>query len=125
MEEKKAIQDSELLSQVVINGMQEKKATDIVLMDLRKVKNSIADFFVICTGNSDSQIDAISESVESEVYKSSGQDPWHKEGFQNKEWILLDYVDVVVHIFNRDLRSFYSLEDLWGDAVAIPVESEY
>jgi ribosome-associated protein len=107
---------SEQLCDLVINGMQEKKGFDIVRMDLRKIHNSITDFFVICSGSSDTQIDAIASSVDDEVFKSSNQDPWHKEGIQNKEWILLDYVDVVVHVFRKDRREFYDIESLWGDA---------
>jgi ribosome-associated protein len=71
---------------------------------------------VICSGSSDTQIDAIASSVDEEVFKGSNQDPWHKEGIQNKEWILLDYVDVVVHVFRKDRREFYDIESLWGDA---------
>lgn len=107
---------AEQLRDFVVKGMQEKKATDVVVMDLRNVKNAICDYFVICSGNSDTQIDAISTSIEEEVYKASHQDPWHKEGKLNREWILLDYVDVVAHVFKKDRRSFYDLEQLWGDA---------
>lgn len=96
--------------------MLEKKALDIAVLDLRKVKNAIADYFVICSGNSDTQVDAITTSVEEEVTKESGQHAWHKEGFQNKEWVLLDYLDVVCHIFQKDKRLFYDLEGFWGDA---------
>lgn len=116
---------SEELSRAVVKGMQEKKGKEIMIMDMRSVKNSIADFFVLCTGTSDVHIDAIADSVEKEVYKNAGEDPWHLEGKQNKEWILLDYVDVVVHIFKKEIREFYSLEDLWGDAVVIPIADEY
>jgi ribosome-associated protein len=116
--------NSEELSKIVIKGMQERKATNIVVMDLKKVKNAVADYFIICSGNSDTQIDAISESIEGEVYKDANQDPWHREGKQNKEWILLDYVDVVAHIFKKERRDFYALEDLWGDAVVSSIESE-
>lgn len=106
----------EQIRDFVIRGMQEKKAVDIVVMDMRNVKNAICDYFVICSGNSDPQIDAIATSVEEEVYKASKQDPWHKEGKLNREWILLDYVDVVAHVFKKDRRTFYDLEQLWGDA---------
>ena len=109
---------SEQLSQLVVHGMQEKKAVDIVVLDLRDVKNAVTDYFVICSGNSDTQVDAITNSIEEQVYKSLGEDPWHKEGKVNREWILLDYVDVVAHVFKKDRRSFYALEDLWGDAPA-------
>jgi len=95
--------------------MQEKKGYDIVRMDLRKIPNAITDFFLICSGSSDTQIDAISNSVDFEVSKGANENPWHKEGIQNREWILLDYVDVVVHIFRKDRREFYDIESLWGD----------
>lgn len=107
---------AEQIRDFVVRGMQEKKAQDIVVMDLRHVKNAICDYFVLGSGNSDTQIDAISTSVEEEVYKASKQDPWHREGKTNREWILLDYVDVVAHVFKKDRRAFYDLEQLWGDA---------
>ena len=115
---------SEQLSQVVAKGMQEKKAEDIVLMDLRKVSNAVADFFVICSGTSDTHIEAIADSVDKEVSAVDGESPWHKEGVNNKTWVLLDYVDVVVHIFNKDKRVFYELEELWGDAKITKLEEE-
>lgn len=120
----KEIINSDELTKIVVKGMQEKKATNIVVMDLKGIKNAVADYFVICSGNSDTQIDAISESIEGEVYKDLRQDPWHKEGKQNKEWILLDYVDVVAHVFKKDRRSFYALEDLWGDAVIDVIDAD-
>ena len=107
---------AEQIRDFVVRGIQEKKAHDIVVMDLRNVKNAICDYFVLCSGNSDTQIDAISTSIEEEVYKASYQDPWHREGKTNREWILLDYVDVVAHVFKKDRRSFYDLQQLWGDA---------
>jgi ribosome-associated protein len=107
---------SEQLSQVVVKGMQEMKAENVVVMDLRKVNNAVADFFVIGSGNSDTHIDSIAESVDVEVNKLSGENPWHREGYNNKTWVLLDYVDVVAHVFNHDKREFYALENLWGDA---------
>jgi len=106
----------EQIRDFVVQGMLEKKGQDIVVMDMRNVKNAICDFFVLCSGTSDTQIDAISQSIEEEVYKASRQDPWHREGKLNREWILLDYVDVVAHVFKKDRRAFYDLEQLWGDA---------
>ena len=102
--------------------MLEKKALDISVLDLREVKNAIADYFVICSGNTENQVDAITDSIEDEVNKGSRQNPWHKEGVQNKEWILLDYLDVVCHIFRKDKREFYDLEAFWGDAKIQKVE---
>ena len=116
MSKQNGVLSSEQLSKVVVKGMQEMKAEDIVVMDLRSVNNAVADFFVICSGNSDTHIAAIAESVDHEVNKTDGQNPWHREGLNNKIWVLLDYVDVVVHVFNHDNREFYSLESLWGDA---------
>ena len=104
------------LADLVVQGMLEKKAQDIAVLDLREVKNAIADYFIICSGGSDTQVDAIAGSVLEEVEKQCGQEPWHKEGFQNKEWILLDYLDVVCHIFKKEKREFYDLEEFWGDA---------
>jgi ribosome-associated protein len=116
MAKKRKGASSEILSDVIVKGMLEKKAADIVVLDLRKVKNSIADFFVICSGSSDKQIDAIANSIDEEVYKTLKENVWHSEGKNNKEWMLLDYIDVVAHVFRKDRREFYSLERLWGDA---------
>ena len=107
---------AEALRDLIVKGMLEKKAQEVVVMDLRRVKNAICDFFVIGSGNSDTQIDAIASSVEEEVWKGSQQNPWHQEGRTNREWILVDYVDVIAHIFNKERRTFYDLEQLWGDA---------
>src|SRR6478735_9063224 len=113
---KETAANSEKLSQVIVKGMQEKKASDIVVLDLRKVKNAVADFFIVCSGNSDKQIDAIADSIDEEVFKALKENPWHVEGKNNKEWMLLDYIDVVAHVFRKDRREFYALERLWGDA---------
>jgi ribosome-associated protein len=114
-------QKNELVD-LIVKGMQEVKANEITVMDLRDIKNSIADYFVICSGNSNTQIDAIADAIDKEVYKSTGQNPWHKEGKENKEWILIDYVDVVAHVFNKDRREFFSLEELWGDATITHID---
>ncbi|WP_337044547.1 ribosome silencing factor [Emticicia sp. 17c] len=116
MIEKNKELSGEELCRLVVHGMLEKKAANIVVMDLRNVKNAITDFFVICSGNTDTQIDAIATSIDEEIFKASRLHPWHQEGKQNKEWILLDYVDVVAHVFRKDRRKFYDLESLWGDA---------
>jgi ribosome-associated protein len=104
------------LVDLVVKGMLEKKAHNITIVDLKKVKSAVANYFVICSANTDTQVDAIRTSIEEEVWKGSGEDVWRKEGLQNREWILLDYADVVAHIFRTDRREFYGLEDLWGDA---------
>jgi ribosome-associated protein len=117
-------QDSDTLADVVVRGMQDRKASDIVVLNLKHLQNAVADYFVICSANSDTQLDAIARSVEEEVEKVSGEMPWQTEGRTNREWVLLDYVDVVVHVFLRDRRQFYSLEELWGDAEIKYVEAE-
>ncbi|PSL06258.1 ribosome silencing factor [Cecembia rubra] len=113
---------AEELSRVIVKGMEEKKASDIVVMDLRGVKNAFTDFFVICSGNSDTQIEAISDSIEDEVIKNNKERPFRSEGKNNKQWVLMDYVDVVAHIFLKDKRTFYGLEELWGDAKITRIE---
>lgn len=123
MTKKKRAQSSEKLSKAIVKGMQEKKALDIVVMDLREVKNAVADFFVICSGASDKQLSAISQSVDDEVFKALKENPWHAEGKNNKEWMLLDYITVVAHVFKKDKREYYALEKLWGDAQIKEVKS--
>ena len=108
---------SERLCELVAEGMLEKKASDVVILDLRKIPHAIADFFVIGSGNSDTQIDAISDSIQDFVKTKAEQKPWRTEGERVREWILIDYVDVVAHVFNKDKREFFALEELWGDAV--------
>ena len=124
MAKKRKGANSETLSDVIVKGMQEKKATDIVVMDLRKIKNAVADFFVICSGNSDKQLDAISDSIDAEVFKMLKENPWHMEGKSNKEWMLLDYINVVAHVFRKDRRDYYALERLWGDAEITEINSD-
>jgi ribosome-associated protein len=113
---------SKKLSDLIVKGMQEKKALDITVMDLREVKNAVADYFVICSGSSDKQLAAIAGSIDEEVYKALKENPWHQEGKHNKEWMLLDYISVVAHIFKKDKREFYALEKLWGDATIKHIE---
>ncbi len=122
MARKRVVTNSEMLSEMVVEGMKEKKAIDIVVLDLRKTRHAVADFFVVCSGNSSRQLDAIADSVDEMVFKKVKENPWHTEGKHNKEWLLLDYVTVVVHIFQQERRKFYALEKLWGDAVIREIE---
>jgi ribosome-associated protein len=122
MTKKSELASAKILSKYIVKGIQEKKGQDIVILNLESVNNAIADYFVICTGASDTQIDAIADSIEKKVVQNAEEAPWHREGFQNKEWILLDYVNVVVHIFKEQVRSYYGLEELWGDAQITAVE---
>jgi ribosome-associated protein len=116
MVKSKVINESAYISELAIHGMQEKKGNDLVRLDLRNINSSVADFFVICHADSATQVKAIANSVEEEIFKAMQTDPWRKEGLEYGEWILLDYVDVVIHIFRTDKREYYGVEDLWGDA---------
>lgn len=113
---KKVKSASEMLASIVVEGVFEKFGEDVVQIDLRKIKNAVADFFIVCHGKSRAQVEAIADSVQSEVKKAVGVNVWKKEGFENAEWVLLDYVDVVVHIFQHENRRYYKLEELWADA---------
>ena len=113
---KNKINDVDLLSEAVIRGMQEKKGHDIITLDLKKTGNSVADCFIICHGESTTQVDALARSIEEQVYKELKEDPAHKEGFQNLEWVILDYFNVVALIFVKEQREFYGVERLWADA---------
>lgn len=104
------------LSDIIVQGIQEKKGNEVVRLDLRGLSGSVTDYFVICHADSPAQLQAIAKSVEDEVYKQLKQHPWKKEGESQGEWILLDFVDVVVHVFRTDKRQHYGIEDLWGDA---------
>lgn len=108
---------SKELCDAIVEGMQENKAKDIVVLDLREITNAVCDYFVICSGESSTQVDGISSSVTRHTRKELKEKPWHIEGKTNSEWILLDYINVVVHIFYKDARPFYDLEDLWADAI--------
>jgi ribosome-associated protein len=119
------LDNAELLRNTIIDGMQEKKAKEIVSIDLRNIKNAVTDFFVICHADSRAHIDAIARSVEEFVYKKQGEEPFHREGQSNSEWILLDYLNVVVHIFRQEQREFYGIERLWADAEIQRIAGNY
>ncbi len=113
---------SEKLMELVVFGMQEVKGEDIVVLDLREIGNSSCDFFVICHGNSSTHCSAVAQGVEKEVKKATGEMPWRREGVSNGEWVLLDYVSVVVHVFQQYTRELYNIEDLWADAKTVKVK---
>lgn len=113
--------DSKVLCDAIVEGMQENKAQDIVVLDLREITNAVCDFFVICSGESSTQVEGISNTVTRYTRKELKEKPWHIEGKTNSEWVLLDYINVVVHIFYKDARPFYDLEDLWADAMRTDV----
>ena len=123
MSKEKATTD-ELIS-LIIEGIEDVKGQDITLMDLRELENNVCDYFIICNGTSNTQVNAITGSVNKRVSKTIGEKPWHVEGSENAEWVLMDYVSVVVHVFQKQIRQFYDIEGLWGDAKITEIESTY
>ena len=113
---KKVVKKEIDLKASIIHGMKEKNGDDIVVIDFKKINNSLCDYFIICHGSSNRQVEAIAEGVEESVRKQLGIKPYHREGFENAQWILLDYLDIIVHIFEKETREFYKIEELWGDA---------
>jgi ribosome-associated protein len=116
---KNNISESEALAKLAALGMDNKKALDVVLLDLRNIETAPANFFVICSGNVPSHVSAISDGVYETIKKATGLNPNRVEGYDNAEWILMDYFDIVVHIFLKDKRQHYRLEELWADGVVI------
>lgn len=100
----------------IIKAIQEKKGENIVSLDLRKIPEAVADFFILCEANSTNQIKAIADFVEDEVQKQTDESPYKHEGYTGQQWIIVDYVNVVVHVFQPETRKFYNLEEMWSDA---------
>lgn len=109
----------------VIEGMENVKAQDISVLNLQALENAVCDFFVICSGTSDTQVKAICDRVEKEVREKLDEKPWHVEGKDSADWVLMDYVSVVAHIFKPETREFYDLESLWGDAEVVMLEENH
>jgi ribosome-associated protein len=121
---KKRSDGTELLLASVINGIHEKKGQNVLKIDLRKLENRITDYFIICHAASSTQVSAISDSIDDVVRKKAGEKPLHVEGLDNCFWVLIDYGNVVVHVFVEEYRNFYSLESLWADAKIELVEDK-
>lgn len=100
----------------IISAIQDKKGENIVSLDLRKIHEAVADFFIICEASNQPQVKAIAENIEQAVKERCGENPYHHEGFQALQWVLIDYVNVVVHVMQPDTRKFYRLEEMWSDA---------
>ncbi|MRI00447.1 ribosome silencing factor [Kriegella sp. EG-1] len=107
---------------LILQGVEEVKGQDIRLLDLREIENTVCDYFVICNGTSNTHVNAIVGSVQKTVSKAIKDKPWHVEGSENAEWILMDYVNVVVHVFQKHIREYYDIEGLWGDAKVTALE---
>ena len=115
--------ETDLLITQIIKGIEDVKGQEIEILDLRKIENTVCDYFIICNGTSNTQVNAIVNSIQKGVSKSIQEKPWHVEGYNNAEWVLLDYVHVVVHVFQKHIREFYDIEGLWGDAISVKVET--
>ncbi|MEX0274786.1 MAG: ribosome silencing factor [Flavobacteriaceae bacterium] len=111
----------ELIS-YILEGIEEVKGQDIILMDLREIENTVCEYFVLCNGTSNTHVNAIVGSIQKTVSRASKDKPWHVEGTENAEWVLLDYVNIVVHVFQKHVREFYDIEGLWGDAKFTEIE---
>ncbi|TVZ27404.1 ribosome-associated protein [Gillisia sp. Hel_I_86] len=121
---KKETNNDQLIAHI-IKGIEEVKGNDIDILDLREIENTVCDYFIICNGTSNTQVNAIVSSVQKTVSKSLKDKPWHIEGSDNAEWILMDYVNVVVHVFQKHIREYYDIEGLWGDAKVTSIETKY
>jgi ribosome-associated protein len=118
----KAKSEEESLIDEIIFGIEDVKGIEVNIMDLSKITNTVCKFFILCTGTSNTHVAAIANSVRKNVSKKLKEKPFSTEGIENQEWVLIDYVDVVVHIFQSEIREFYDIENLWCDAKIINVE---
>jgi ribosome-associated protein len=121
---KENVSADQLIS-AIIKGIEDVKGNDIEILDLRAIENTVCDYFIICNGSSNTQVNAIVNSIQKKVSKSLKDNPWHVEGSDNAEWVLIDYVNVVVHVFQKHIREFYDIESLWGDAITTTIETNY
>jgi len=120
----KETNNDQLIAQI-IKGIEEVKGNNIDILDLREIENTVCDYFIICNGTSNTQVNAIVNSVQKTVSKALQDKPWHIEGSENAEWVLMDYVSVVVHVFQKHIREYYDIESLWGDAKATSIQTNY
>ena len=113
-----------LISNIVL-GIDNVKGIDVSLLDLRDIENTVCSYFVVCTGSSNTHINAIVSAIKKTVSKELKEKPFHTEGNDNAEWVLIDYVNVVVHVFQKQTRDYYNIEELWGDAKTTKIASNY
>jgi ribosome-associated protein len=123
MAKKRIVEDIDGLLKAIHDSLAEKKAEDILVLNLKKTGSSVCDYFVICTGNSDVHVNTLAQFTELHVKTQVKEKPWKREGLENNEWVLLDYVNVVVHIFQPKSRDFYRLEQLWADAEPVLIKN--
>ncbi len=113
-----------LISNIVL-GIDNVKGIDVSLLDLRDIENTVCSYFVVCTGSSNTHVNAIVSAIKKTVSKELKEKPFHTEGNDNAEWVLIDYVNVVVHVFQKQIRDYYNIEELWGDAKTTKIASNY
>lgn len=117
--------NADLLIATILSGIEDVKGKEINLLDLRDIENTVCDYFIVCEGTSNTQVNAIVNAVQKKVSKELKDKPWHIEGQDNAEWVLMDYVNVVVHVFQKHIREYYDIESLWGDAKTTTIETNY
>ncbi len=115
--------DKQQLIDKIVDAIQDTKGEDIMIFDLTGIENSVAETFIICSGNSNTQVSALAGNIEKKVRNELHERPWHVEGSENALWVLVDYVSVVVHIFQKEVREYYEIEELWGDAQITKIEA--
>ena len=123
MSKQKSTEDA-LISNI-ISGIENVKGLNVNLLDLRDIENTVCSYFVVCTGSSNTHVNAIVSAVQKTVSRELKEKPFHTEGIDNSEWVLIDYVNIVVHIFQKQIREFYNIEELWGDAKTTKIASNY
>jgi ribosome-associated protein len=121
---KEKVSTDSLITQIVA-GIEDVKGNNITILDLRELENTVTSYFIICNGSSNTQVNAIVNAVQRKVSKELKENAWHIEGTGQGEWVLMDYVNVVVHVFQKQIREYYDLEELWGDAKSTVIESTY
>ena len=117
--------NSDLLITTILSGIEDVKGKEITILDLRDIENTVCDYFIICEGTSNTQVNAIVNSIQKKVSKELKDNPWHVEGSDNAEWVLMDYVNIVVHVFQKHTRQYYDIESLWGDAKTTMIGTSY
>lgn len=115
--------NADQLITTIIGGIEDVKGKEITLLDLRDIENTVCDYFIVCEGTSNTQVNAIVNSIQKQVSKTIKDKPWHIEGTDNAEWVLMDYVNVVVHVFQKHIREYYDIESLWGDAKTTQIQT--
>jgi len=116
--------EDELIS-TIISGVENMKGLDVSILDLRDIENTVCSYFVICSGSSNTHVNAIVNSIQKTVSKELKEKPFHTEGGDNSEWVLIDYINIVVHVFQNHIREYYDIEQLWGDAKTTKIASNY